>query len=163
MEFLPDSSSHVENNYWTQSSHPSSSASSVNSQLRHPVSDYMHSLFPEVVSSAAVTPPAAQSETNQFSSDQVTERKSQCMFCDKRFSRVCDLRKHMIRHSEENSKDTFQCSMCGKSFSRERNLEWHMKHHSRARFACEHESCGQSFITEGGLRYHQNKFHNADL
>jgi hypothetical protein len=99
-------------NYWTHSSHPSSSASSVNSQLRYSVSDNLDSsdlasrTLPRPSAPENWIPPAPSSMMSLFSSkvSSSSQKKHKCTICDKRFTRPSSLQTHMYSHTGEKRK-----------------------------------------------------------
>ncbi|KAH7076021.1 hypothetical protein FB567DRAFT_596647 [Paraphoma chrysanthemicola] len=123
-----------EDNYWTRSAHPSSSASSINSQLRTSLSnDYQQSspLMPKELLGASM-PPAPQSTMNQSSLKvSAAPDEHKCRVCDKRFFRVNKLRAHM-----------------------------NVNHPGEKPFACEVEGCGRRFFVVSNLRRHRKVHKN---
>ncbi|EAT43713.1 AAEL004889-PA [Aedes aegypti] len=107
-------------------------------------------------------------------------KRYQCEYCDKNYSLVASLRRHVNEHTLEK---VYVCKTCGKSFSKCSALTLHERSHSDfAPYKCEtcdkafkdvirlvqhrhlHTGqkpcvchCGLSFIKKGGLNKHQRK------
>lgn len=60
-----------------------------------------------------------ESKVTKNNDDNVNEKKKvspfKCKFCNKRFSRKCNLEQHTKTHSQPNYK-RFQCNLCGRRF-----------------------------------------------
>ena len=78
------------------------------------------------------------------------EKPFSCSWCEKRFGRKGDLKRHIDSHTGEKP---FSCSVCRKCFTRNGHLQMHMKIHTGEKpFSC--SVCGKGFIESGNLKKH---------
>jgi len=76
-----------------------------------------------------------------------------CNTCQKKFSRKCDFKKHLLRH--EGVKP-YVCDECSKSFFTASNMKCHqLKHSDYKQFCC--GSCGEYFKHKQNVVRHFNK------
>lgn len=74
-----------------------------------------------------------------------------CFLCDKQFSHVPQLTRHLLSHPDDMS---FDCVQCGKHFTRKAHLTRHMSMHSKCRpYTC--QDCGKKFAHKTHLRRHE--------
>ena len=74
-----------------------------------------------------------------------------CFLCDKQFSHVSHLTRHVLSHPDEQP---FECVECGKHFARKGHLTRHMTMHSKCRpYTC--TDCGKTFAHRTHLRRHE--------
>lgn len=72
--------------------------------------------------------------------------------CAQRFSRACDLRRHLQVHTGYRP---HKCAWCGRFFSRKDHLKTHIRTHTGEKpFAC--ETCLRRFARSDELRRHRN-------
>ena len=75
----------------------------------------------------------------------------QCFLCDKQFSHVSHLTRHVLSHPEDRQ---FSCVECGKNFTRKGHMTRHMAMHSGCRpYVC--SDCGKDFAHRTHLRRHE--------
>ena len=73
-----------------------------------------------------------------------------CAVCDKKFTRLYNLKYHVLIHTDECP---FVCKMCNKTFSRSSHLKDHMRIHTGERpFSC--KFCAKTFTQSSNLKYH---------
>ncbi|VVC87002.1 unnamed protein product, partial [Leptidea sinapis] len=79
-----------------------------------------------------------------------TNKKNMCQICQKTFKKQCQLKYHVITHSEERN---FACSTCGKRYKRRKQLATHTRTHSDVRpYAC--DKCSLRFKLKSILKCH---------
>ncbi|XP_029302047.1 LOW QUALITY PROTEIN: zinc finger and BTB domain-containing protein 44 [Cottoperca gobio] len=88
--------------------------------------------------------PSARSGTNG------PDRPFQCPTCGVRFTRIQNLKQHMLIHSGIKP---FQCDRCGKKFTRAYSLKMHrLKHEGKRCFRC--QICSATFTSFGEYKHH---------
>lgn len=90
-------------------------------------------------------------ETVAMEHEQTLVEKGVCRVCGRRFSRDCDLIRHMAEiHTGERA---FKCPSCGKEFARRNHLAIHLRIHTGERpHAC--PFCQRSFAQRSNLNVH---------
>lgn len=75
-----------------------------------------------------------------------------CENCQKIYSRIDTLRRHVIKECSEGKK--FTCKLCDMSFKRKAHLNQHMtaRHQVKKIISC--KKCGKKFTTDRGFNYH---------
>ncbi|KAL2094964.1 hypothetical protein ACEWY4_009683 [Coilia grayii] len=77
-------------------------------------------------------------------------RPFQCPTCGVRFTRIQNLKQHMLIHSGIKP---FQCDRCGKKFTRAYSLKMHrLKHEGKRCFRC--QICSATFTSFGEYKHH---------
>ena len=71
-----------------------------------------------------------------------------CIFCDKVFWLMCDLRDHLVTHQRPKV-----CCVCGSSFKHRQSLNRHSLEHTDG-FPVTCDVCGKQFLTKGKLSSH---------
>ncbi|XP_045132152.1 transcription factor IIIA-like isoform X2 [Portunus trituberculatus] len=85
--------------------------------------------------------------------DKETEEKLKCAICDKSFSNVYCLRKHVHRFHE---KKRYDCEECGQSFVKQQQLFKHTAIHSGIKpFPCDHPGCEMRFMSLSAMKCHK--------
>lgn len=80
------------------------------------------------------------------------ERPFRCRQCDRGFSQSTDLERHYVVHSTDLN---FECTECQRRFKTKKNLNSHLVTHSEARpFQCTY--CDKSFKLKKMLTFHMN-------
>ncbi|XP_061638096.1 zinc finger and BTB domain-containing protein 44 isoform X2 [Phyllopteryx taeniolatus] len=88
--------------------------------------------------------PSARPGTN------APDRPFQCPTCGVRFTRIQNLKQHMLIHSGIKP---FQCDRCGKKFTRAYSLKMHrLKHEGKRCFRC--QICSATFTSFGEYKHH---------
>ncbi|XP_049634187.1 zinc finger and BTB domain-containing protein 44 isoform X3 [Suncus etruscus] len=78
------------------------------------------------------------------------DRPYQCPTCGVRFTRIQNLKQHMLIHSGIKP---FQCDRCGKKFTRAYSLKMHrLKHEGKRCFRC--QICSATFTSFGEYKHH---------
>ncbi|KPP67315.1 zinc finger and BTB domain-containing protein 44-like [Scleropages formosus] len=78
------------------------------------------------------------------------DRPFQCPTCGVRFTRIQNLKQHMLIHSGIKP---FQCDRCGKKFTRAYSLKMHrLKHEGKRCFQC--QICSATFTSFGEYKHH---------
>ena len=78
-----------------------------------------------------------------------------CDQCQKCFTTMSDLKKHMRTHTQERP---YKCpeDACGKAFTASHHLKTHIRTHTGERpYPCEESSCQKSFSTSHSLKSHK--------
>ncbi|XP_027733474.1 zinc finger and BTB domain-containing protein 44 isoform X2 [Vombatus ursinus] len=100
----------------------------------------------------------SSTNTHADDEDRSTERPSpngpdrpfQCPTCGVRFTRIQNLKQHMLIHSGIKP---FQCDRCGKKFTRAYSLKMHrLKHEGKRCFRC--QICSATFTSFGEYKHH---------
>ncbi|XP_023557208.1 zinc finger and BTB domain-containing protein 44 isoform X2 [Octodon degus] len=100
----------------------------------------------------------SSTNTHVDDDDRSTERPSpngpdrpfQCPTCGVRFTRIQNLKQHMLIHSGIKP---FQCDRCGKKFTRAYSLKMHrLKHEGKRCFRC--QICSATFTSFGEYKHH---------
>ncbi|KAF7270570.1 hypothetical protein GWI33_016461 [Rhynchophorus ferrugineus] len=85
-----------------------------------------------------------------------TENPYQCKTCNARFSRLINLKKHMMYHTGEKK---HKCPLCTKTFITKYRLTEHVNYHKNIRnYSC--QVCGKNFVTSSMLKRHMT-VHNT--
>ncbi|XP_028275387.1 zinc finger and BTB domain-containing protein 44 isoform X1 [Parambassis ranga] len=78
------------------------------------------------------------------------DRPFQCPTCGVRFTRIQNLKQHLLIHSGIKP---FQCDRCGKKFTRAYSLKMHrLKHEGKRCFRC--QICSATFTSFGEYKHH---------
>ncbi|GCC31281.1 zinc finger and BTB domain-containing protein 44-like [Chiloscyllium punctatum] len=78
------------------------------------------------------------------------DKPFQCPTCGARFTRIQNLKQHMLIHSGIKP---FQCDRCGKKFTRAYSLKMHrLKHEGKRCFRC--QICSATFTSFGEYKHH---------
>lgn len=94
-------------------------------------------------------------------------RPFQCTACSKSFKYKCDLKAHMLVHTDLDSTRLHRCDKCDYVSKVKNNLKAHYtrKHTDDFKFSC--EQCGKRFKMEWDLKFHiathQNSEHMCDI
>ncbi len=76
--------------------------------------------------------------------------KNVCQICEKQFSSICDLRRHMVKHTGEKP---YKCEYCHKGYSQRGDLKRHLVAHTgQGQFNC--INCGRSFVRKDKFNFH---------
>lgn len=82
-----------------------------------------------------------------------------CLICNKKFTKLKNLKKHVKLHSAEKP---YKCSKCEMSYSRSDHLRRHETSHSDNAKPFHCEFCIQRFSTRDHLKRHINNIHNPE-
>ena len=85
------------------------------------------------------------------------ERPYECVLCQKRFGRSDKLKRHMTIHSGEKP---YKCDFCEKCFGRQDKLTQHFKTHTDMRATYQCELCDKRFMLLASLSAHMST-HNS--
>ncbi|CEF63861.1 Zinc finger, C2H2 domain and Zinc finger C2H2-type/integrase DNA-binding domain and Zinc finger, C2H2-like domain-containing protein [Strongyloides ratti] len=88
------------------------------------------------------------------------ERKHGCGFCEKKFTRPADVRRHERIHTGERP---YACRICNSSFKTRHQLTQHYAIHDNAQpseFIC--EVCRKAYFTKGALTLHLRTHNNTN-
>ncbi|XP_072168991.1 uncharacterized protein [Diadema setosum] len=78
-----------------------------------------------------------------------------CDVCNATFRRICDLRRHMWKHSNVKR---FQCELCDYGSDKRSNIISHMRRHSTDKaYSC--EICNKAYKTEQSVKLHIQSAH----
>ena len=72
-----------------------------------------------------------------------------CEKCDKQFTAISSLKRHMQLHTGQFR---YYCELCRKGFNNDTNFKTHMRGHEGKRYKCEY--CDKSYSNEINLKYH---------
>ncbi|XP_055386912.1 zinc finger protein 675-like [Condylostylus longicornis] len=88
------------------------------------------------------------------------EENNICKFCEKRFLRFDQLKKHLLIHTGEKP---YKCKICPVSFSVSSNLKEHIltRHTEGLNLKCSYENCDKVFKTKARRRYHEVYAHTS--
>ena len=78
-----------------------------------------------------------------------TKKIFRCEKCDKQFTALSSLERHMQLHAGHFR---FYCDICRKGFNESINFSMHMRAHEGKRYKCEY--CDKSYSNEINLKYH---------
>lgn len=86
-------------------------------------------------------------------------RSNQCEICERTFSRLTHLKRHMTIHTDERA---FACQLCDKKFRRADHLKNHENYHAKLKpHMCKH--CKKNFSRAEHLRRHIDCRHTEKL
>ncbi|CAK1587531.1 unnamed protein product [Parnassius mnemosyne] len=94
--------------------------------------------------------------TNKFHT-----KKTQCNICNKSFSCITTLKKHMVSHTGERN---FVCRICQKSYRHQKSLKHHLQIHVNGdsnKFFC--SECGSGFSNRDDFNEHVKDWHTRCL
>lgn len=75
--------------------------------------------------------------------------KYHCNYCKAKFGTLPGLRKHLLRHTDNQ---TFSCQVCGKKFTKKNTLKQHIQSHTGAKpYSC----CGKAFVQAPDCSQHE--------
>jgi len=97
-------------------------------------------------------------ENTQKRSKRPQEKKHRCDKCNKMFTTLKGLEKHVAAHTDTDQ-FPYHCSLCPRKFSIYGSLQGHLKkqHHGEKTIQC--PLCDQKFMKRVGLRMHLTKKH----
>lgn len=79
----------------------------------------------------------------------VGQKHFECPICKERFELVRKLKKHVLKHAQNN---VYTCPHCKKTFTKYSVIRKHMKFHSERKHHC--AECTKSFTTVDNLKKH---------
>ena len=84
------------------------------------------------------------------------EKTFSCAVCEKKFTYKCNLKSHLVTHSDNKP---FQCDVCHKEFKRQEQLTCHVRIHNpnKSPFKC--YICGKGLTRRQNLRQHYRLVH----
>ena len=82
-----------------------------------------------------------------------TDKPFPCPKCDKHFARACDVKSHKKIHEDvQLRKNSIPCKICGMNFSRNSRLVSHQKNHTR-HVTFECSTCAKKFLEKTYFLY----------
>ncbi|KAM5246767.1 zinc finger and BTB domain-containing protein 44 isoform 2-T2 [Ctenodactylus gundi] len=106
--------------------------------------------LPTLQSTSGTSAHADDDDRTERPSPNGPDRPFQCPTCGVRFTRIQNLKQHMLIHSGIKP---FQCDRCGKKFTRAYSLKMHrLKHEGKRCFRC--QICSATFTSFGEYKHH---------
>ncbi|XP_029399128.1 zinc finger and BTB domain-containing protein 44 isoform X3 [Mus pahari] len=106
--------------------------------------------LPTLQSTSSTNAHADDDDSTERPSPNGPDRPFQCPTCGVRFTRIQNLKQHMLIHSGIKP---FQCDCCGKKFTRAYSLKMHrLKHEGKRCFRC--QICSATFTSFGEYKHH---------
>ncbi|XP_074072398.1 zinc finger and BTB domain-containing protein 44 isoform X3 [Macrotis lagotis] len=106
--------------------------------------------LPTLQSTSSTNTHADDEDRTERPSPNGPDRPFQCPTCGVRFTRIQNLKQHMLIHSGIKP---FQCDRCGKKFTRAYSLKMHrLKHEGKRCFRC--QICSATFTSFGEYKHH---------
>ncbi|XP_050016005.1 zinc finger and BTB domain-containing protein 44 isoform X3 [Alexandromys fortis] len=106
--------------------------------------------LPTLQSTSSTNAHADDDDSTERPSPNGPDRPFQCPTCGVRFTRIQNLKQHMLIHSGIKP---FQCDRCGKKFTRAYSLKMHrLKHEGKRCFRC--QICSATFTSFGEYKHH---------
>ncbi|XP_068935961.1 zinc finger and BTB domain-containing protein 44 isoform X3 [Petaurus breviceps papuanus] len=106
--------------------------------------------LPTLQSTSGTNTHADDEDRTERPSPNGPDRPFQCPTCGVRFTRIQNLKQHMLIHSGIKP---FQCDRCGKKFTRAYSLKMHrLKHEGKRCFRC--QICSATFTSFGEYKHH---------
>ncbi|XP_054031945.1 zinc finger and BTB domain-containing protein 44 isoform X3 [Dryobates pubescens] len=106
--------------------------------------------LPTLQSTSGANAHADDDDRTERPSPNGPDRPFQCPTCGVRFTRIQNLKQHMLIHSGIKP---FQCDRCGKKFTRAYSLKMHrLKHEGKRCFRC--QICSATFTSFGEYKHH---------
>ncbi|XP_006242831.1 zinc finger and BTB domain-containing protein 44 isoform X2 [Rattus norvegicus] len=106
--------------------------------------------LPTLQSTSSTNAHADEDDSTERPSPNGPDRPFQCPTCGVRFTRIQNLKQHMLIHSGIKP---FQCDCCGKKFTRAYSLKMHrLKHEGKRCFRC--QICSATFTSFGEYKHH---------
>ncbi|XP_063112162.1 zinc finger and BTB domain-containing protein 44 isoform X3 [Cavia porcellus] len=106
--------------------------------------------LPTLQSTSSTNAHADDDDRTERPSPNGPDRPFQCPTCGVRFTRIQNLKQHMLIHSGIKP---FQCDRCGKKFTRAYSLKMHrLKHEGKRCFRC--QICSATFTSFGEYKHH---------
>ncbi|KAM6173143.1 zinc finger and BTB domain-containing protein 44 isoform 2-T2 [Erethizon dorsatum] len=106
--------------------------------------------LPTLQSTSGTNAHADDDDRTERPSPNGPDRPFQCPTCGVRFTRIQNLKQHMLIHSGIKP---FQCDRCGKKFTRAYSLKMHrLKHEGKRCFRC--QICSATFTSFGEYKHH---------
>ncbi|XP_055987441.1 zinc finger and BTB domain-containing protein 44 isoform X3 [Sorex fumeus] len=106
--------------------------------------------LPTLQSTSTTNAHAEEDDRTERPSPNGPDRPFQCPTCGVRFTRIQNLKQHMLIHSGIKP---FQCDRCGKKFTRAYSLKMHrLKHEGKRCFRC--QICSATFTSFGEYKHH---------
>lgn len=84
------------------------------------------------------------------------EKSFSCPMCDKKFTYKCNLKSHLVTHSDSKP---YQCDVCNKEFKRQEQLTCHARIHDPTQSPFKCSICGKGLTRRQNLTQHYRLVH----